>query len=67
MNDFLNEYLLLSNKNNILEINLGKKKSSNIFDANLKKTTIKNIIEKIKKIQDIKYKQYSYNRYFLSI
>ena len=60
MNEFLNEYLLLSNKNNILEINLGKKKSSNIFDANLKKTTIKNIIEKIKQIEGLKYKQHSY-------
>tara|TARA_B100001093_G_scaffold496411_1_gene542000 strand:+ start:62 stop:571 length:510 start_codon:yes stop_codon:yes gene_type:complete len=60
MDSFLEKHVLLSNKNNILDIKLGSKKGDNIFDGNIKKFTIKNIVKNIKNKQKLKVKISSY-------
>jgi hypothetical protein len=62
MDLFLKKHLLLSNKNNILELKLGKKKTDNIFDANTSQSTIKNIIKQLKAHSEFKIKTYSYTQ-----
>lgn len=62
MDLFLRDRVLLANKNNIIKISLGKKKGENIFDANIKTDTIKNIISKIKKCTEFNVKLNSYTK-----
>ena len=62
MDLFLGKLVLLANKNNILHIKLGNKKADNIFDGNIKKFTIKNIIKNIKNNGEFKIKISSYNK-----
>lgn len=60
MDLFLQKHLLLCNKNNILEIKLGRKKSNKIFDGNLNTSMVKKIIEKIKSTQNFKVRTVNY-------
>ena len=60
MNKFLEKHLLLSNKNNILDIRFGKKNSDNIFNGNINKNTIKNIIDSLKSDKNYKIRVISY-------
>ncbi len=60
MYSFLEKHVLLSNKNNILDIKLGNKKGVNIFDGNIKEITIKNIVKNIKNKNKLKIKISSY-------
>ena len=49
MLDFIKKYISLVNKNNILEIQLGRQVSKNIFKTELEKSVVEEIITNLKK------------------
>ena len=61
MNDFLDIYLQLSNKNQHIIISLGRLLSDNIFDRNLTKKRIENILHYLNKNFKLKKKYYREN------
>ena len=62
LEEFLKLYLNITNKNNIIEINLLKKNSENISDINFNKDEIKDFIASIKqKYLKRNYKENSYS------
>jgi hypothetical protein len=69
MDTFLHKYLSLTNKNLIMVISIGNSVSSNIFNKQLDKDIINNVIYKIQNTKGYKYKishtpgikEYKYN------
>ena len=49
MLNFIKKYISLVNKNNILEIQLGRQVSENIFKTELQKSVVEEIITNLKK------------------
>ena len=65
MDNFLDKYLSLSNKNNILKITYGKQKSDNIFRRDLSESCINDIIKNTKSLNNkITHKSYNMEIYY---